>query len=145
MSSYWAIGPELDAVALEAALVARGASLALPVMVGKGKPLEFRAYGHGDTLAKRTWGIQEPLATAAVVQPDLLLVPALALDRTGHRLGYGAGFYDRSLAALRARKRIVAVGFAYDEQVIDAVPHMHYDEPLDWLLTPSGLFKCNRN
>ena len=117
VSSYWAIGPELDAVSLEAAIVARGGSLCLPVMVGKGKPLLFRAYCHGDALSPRTWGIQEPLATADEALPDLLLVPSLALDRRGHRLGYGGGFYDRTLAMLRARRPTVAVGLCYDEQV----------------------------
>jgi 5-formyltetrahydrofolate cyclo-ligase len=142
VSSYWAIGPELDAVSLEAAVVARGGSLCLPVMVGKGKPLLFRAYCHGDTLSPRTWGIQEPLATADEALPDLLLVPSLALDRRGHRLGYGGGFYDRTLAMLRARRPTVAVGLCYDEQVVEAVPYMHYDASVDWILTPSGLFDC---
>ena len=142
VSSFWAIGPELDPVSLEAALVSRGASLALPVMVGKGKPLEFRRYAHGDKLVERMWGIHEPKPEAGVVDPDILLVPLLAADRSGARLGYGAGFYDRTLAGLRARKTVVAVGFCYDEQVIEAVPHMDYDAPLDWLLTPAGLGRC---
>lgn len=142
VSSYWAIGPEIDPVSLEAALVARGAGLALPVMVGKGKPLQFRRYAHGDKVAARTWGIHEPLASAEVVRPDILLVPLLAADLAGWRLGYGGGFYDRSLTELRAVKSIAAVGICYDEQVIDAVPHLHYDERLDWLLTPNGLRRC---
>jgi 5-formyltetrahydrofolate cyclo-ligase len=142
VSSYWAIGPEIDPVSLEAALVARSASLALPVMVGKGKPLLFRRYAHGDKVAPRTWGIHEPLATAASVAPDILLVPLLAADVTGARLGYGGGFYDRTLKALRETKTVVAVGLCYDEQIVDAVPHLHYDERLDWLLTPTGIRKC---
>lgn len=144
VSTFWAIGPEIDPVSLEAALVARGASLSLPVMVGKGKPLEFRRYAHGDQVAARTWGIHEPLATAPVVQPDILLVPMLAADTTGARVGYGGGFYDRSLKALREAKVIAAVGLCYDEQVVDEVPHLHYDERLDWLLTPTGLRQCRR-
>jgi len=144
VSTYWGIGPEIDPVSLEAALVARGAALCLPVMVGKGKPLVFRRYAHGDSLAARTWGIHEPLATAEVVQPDILLVPLLAADVQGHRLGYGGGFFDRTLKELRAAKAIVAVGICYDEQIIDEVPHLHYDEPVDWLLTPTGLTRCRR-
>lgn len=142
VSTYWAIGPEIDPVSLEAALVARGASLALPVMVGKGRPLVFRRYAHGDKVAARTWGIHEPLASAEVVKPDILLVPLLAADMTGARLGYGGGFYDRTLKELRAAKTIAAVGLCYDEQIVDAVPYLHYDEFLDWLLTPTGVTKC---
>ena len=142
VSTYWAIGPEIDPVSLEAALVARGASLALPVMVGKGRPLVFRSYAHGDKVAARTWGIHEPLATAAAVQPDILLVPLLAADMTGARLGYGGGFYDRTLKELRAAKTIAAVGLCYDEQIVDEVPYLHYDEFLDYLLTPTGVTKC---
>lgn len=143
VSTYWAIGPEIDPVSLEAALVARGASLALPVMVAKGKPLLFRRYVHGDKVAARTWGIHEPLATAEAVQPDILLVPMLAADLSGARLGYGGGFYDRTLKELRAAKTVAAVGLCYDEQIVDEVPYLHYDEFLDWLLTPTGVTKCS--
>ena len=83
-------------------------------------------------------GINEPLATAAAVTPAIILVPLLAFDRTGHRLGYGGGFYDRTLADARKSRHVTAVGVAFDEQRLDAVPHVDYDEPLDWLLTPSG-------
>ena len=78
-----------------------------------------------------------------MVEPDILLVPLLAFDAQGRRLGYGGGFYDRTLAGLRARKRIVAVGLAYDEQQIDEVPHLDYDQRLDWVLTPSGPMRCS--
>jgi 5-formyltetrahydrofolate cyclo-ligase len=142
VSSYWAIGPELDPTQLERALVARGCTLCLPVMVGKAKPLVFRRYVFGDVLVERTWGIREPLAAAAVVTPDILLVPLLAVDATGARLGYGGGFYDRTLRALRADRTITAVGVGYDEQIADAVPTESYDERLDWLLTPAGLKRC---
>ena len=79
-----------------------------------------------------------PSPTSRRCEPDILLVPLLAFDRAGWRLGYGGGFYDRTLRGLRARKPIVAVGLAYDEQQVDAVPHLDYDERLDWVLTPSG-------
>ena len=71
-----------------------------------------------------------------------MLVPLLAFDAAGRRLGYGGGFYDRTLARLRAIKPVVAVGIAYDECQVDAVPHLDYDERLDWVLTPSGPMKC---
>lgn len=119
-----------------------GYRLCLPVMEGKSKPLIFRDWSPGDPLAETTWGIREPLATAAVLDPDIVLGPLLAFDADGYRLGYGGGFYDRTLARLRALKPIVSIGIAFDEQRVDAVPHADYDEPLDWVLTPSGPIKC---
>jgi 5-formyltetrahydrofolate cyclo-ligase len=143
VSTYGAIGPELDPSALEAELLLRGCNLCLPVMVGKAKPLAFRKYAHGDQLVERMWGIKEPLATAAEVTPSILLVPLLAFDDQGWRLGYGGGFYDRTLQVLRAApERVVAIGVAYDEQRVPEVLHLDYDEPLDWVLTPSGLRRC---
>jgi 5-formyltetrahydrofolate cyclo-ligase len=138
ISSFLRIGDEIDLGPLIQALSQRGHTLALPVMQGRAKPLLFRAYAPGDALATTTWGIQEPLATAATVAPAILLVPLLAFDATGHRLGYGGGFYDRTIAEARKIRSITAVGVAFDQQRLDAVPHVDYDEPLDWLLTPSG-------
>ncbi len=138
VSSYLAIGSELDPAPLAAALAARGATIALPVMAAKAAPLKFRAWAPGDPLVSREWGIREPAPDCPVVEPDLLLVPLLLVDNTGHRLGYGGGFYDRTLADLRARRSVVALGVAYDLQMVDAVPQEAYDEPLDRVLTPSG-------
>ena len=107
-------------------------------MQGKGLPLVFRAWKPGDPLNAGVWGIQEPLPSAPALDPDILLVPLLAFDTRGYRLGYGGGFYDRTLAGFRMRKRVVAIGVAFDEQRIDAVPHTDYDQRLDWVLTPSG-------
>ena len=140
ISTYGAIGSEFDPSALEAELVKRGCLLCLPVMVGKGQPLVFRCYAHGDHLVDRMWGIREPQPNAAIVTPAILLVPLLAFDEQGWRLGYGGGFYDRTLRELRASSQhVVAVGIGYDEQHVPEVPHADYDQPLDWILTPSGL------
>ena len=138
VSGFLGIGDEIDVAGLLRALGQRGHVLALPAMQGRGQPLLFRAYQPGDELVATTWGIREPAATAAAVLPDVMLVPLLAFDRMGHRLGYGGGFYDRTLAEARMSREIIAVGVAFDEQRLDAVPHLDYDEPLDWLLTPSG-------
>ena len=89
-----------------------------------------------------TWGIAEPLPSRPALEPDIVMVPLLAFDVQGYRLGYGGGFYDRSLAGLRAKKPIVAVGIAYDELKVDAVPHLDYDQRVDWVLTPSGPLRC---
>ena len=95
-----------------------------------------------DAMNKAVWGIAEPKADKPALEPDIVLVPLLAFDAAGRRLGYGGGYYDRTLRGLRARKPIVAVGLAYDAQRIDAVPHLDYDERLDWVLRPSGPLRC---
>jgi 5-formyltetrahydrofolate cyclo-ligase len=138
VSGFIAIRDEIDPRPLMMALDAAGARLALPVMLGKAQPLEMRAWAPGEPLAETTWGIQEPLPSATVVNPDIVLVPLLAFDKAGHRLGYGGGFYDRTLARLRSLKPVIAIGLAYDEQRVDALPYGAYDQPLDWVLTPSG-------
>lgn len=142
VSAFLPIGAEIDPFPLMERLAGEGYRLALPVMEGKGRPLLFRAWAPGEPLAEVTWGIREPLATAPAVEPDIVLGPLLAFDPEGYRLGYGGGFYDRTLARLRAMKPVAAIGLAYDEQRVDAVPHSLYDERLDWVLTPSGPINC---
>ena len=142
VSGFSAIKDEIDVGPLLHRLAAEGYCLALPVMQGKGKPLLFRAWAPGDEMGSATWGIAEPLPSRAVLEPDIVLVPLLAFDAQGYRLGYGGGFYDRTLASLRAKKPIVAVGVAYDELEVDAVPHLDYDQRIDWVLTPSGPLRC---
>jgi 5-formyltetrahydrofolate cyclo-ligase len=143
VSGFLPIRDELDPRPLLAALAGLGARLCLPVMQGRDQPLLFRSWTTGDALATLAWGIEEPTADKALLVPAIMLVPLLAADRRGNRLGYGAGFYDRSIAAIRAAGHtLTTIGLAFDEQIIDAVPVMPYDEPLDWLLTPSGLIRC---
>ena len=138
-SAYRAMGSECDTEPLEAELRKRSHEIALPVMKKLGQPLIFRTFSPGDKLVSRKWGILEPVDTARAVEPDVLLLPLLAFDRAGWRLGYGGGFYDRTLAQLRAIKPIVTIGVAYDMQEVDAVPHCAYDERLDWIMTPTAL------
>lgn len=142
VSGFLAIGEEIDPAPLMQRLLAEGYRLCLPVMEGKGKPLVFRAWSPGEPLAETMWGIREPLPEAETLDPDIVLGPLLAFDTAGYRLGYGGGFYDRTLARLRALKPIVSIGIAFDEQRVDAVPHVDYDERLDWILTPTGPLKC---
>ena len=123
-------------------LAADGLPLALPVMQSKTEPLLFRAWSPGDVMDRAVWGIAEPKADRPALEPDILIVPLLAFDRVGWRLGYGGGYYDRTLKSLRARKEIVAVGLGFDEQAVDAVPHLDYDQRLDWVLCPSGPIRC---
>jgi 5-formyltetrahydrofolate cyclo-ligase len=142
VSAFASLPEELNVWPLLRRLHGEGCRLALPIMQGKGKPLLFRAWAPGDAMDKAVWGIPEPRADRAVLEPDILLVPLLAFDRRGGRLGYGGGFYDRTLARLRGMKPVAAVGLAYDEQQVDAVPHLDYDQRLDWVLTPSGPIRC---
>lgn len=142
VSGFLAIGEEIDPLPLMRRLWQEGLETGLPVMTGKGQPLVFRSWREGQPLAEAMWGIREPLADAPVIEPDIVLVPLLAFDRHGYRLGYGGGFYDRTIAALRKVKPVVTVGLAYDELEVDAVPHCDYDERTDWVLTPSGPIRC---
>lgn len=116
----------------------RGHPLCLPVVLQKNTPLVFRAWAPGDPLEKGVFHTQVPPTSAAACVPDVLLVPLLAFTSQGHRLGYGGGFYDRTLQALRSQKSILAVGVAYSEQERSTVPTEPTDEPLDWICTEAG-------
>ncbi len=109
---------EINPIPLMRKLAAAGAQLALPAIAGRGKPLIMRAYAFGDDLARGQWGIREPKPEAPEVAPDILIVPLAAFDRAGHRIGYGAGYYDMTIAALRAKKKVTAVGIAFAAQEI---------------------------
>jgi 5-formyltetrahydrofolate cyclo-ligase len=133
---------EISTVELLAKLVAEGWTTALPIVVGKELPLMFRTWTPGEPLVSGLWDIQIPADAAPEVEPDVLLVPMLAFDRKGYRLGYGGGFYDRTLAKLRAVKLVTAIGVAYAGQEIKAVPYDARDQPLDWIMTERETFKC---
>lgn len=143
VSGYYPMPGEIWPLRLMGALKTKGHALALPVMQGKADPLLFRAWSPGDELIAGVWGIRQPAPSQPAVLPDILLVPLLAFDARGYRLGYGGGYYDRTLRDLRQRKTILAVGIGLDELEVDAVPHLDYDERLDWILTPSGSRQCS--
>lgn len=137
VSGFLAIGDEIDPTPLMQRLLGEGYRLCLPVMEGKGKPLVFRAWSPGEPLAETTWGIREPLPEAPALDPDIVLGPLLAFDTRGYRLGYGGGFYDRTLAALQPRPVTVGVGYAHGFiPWLQAEPH---DVPLDAMLTEEGV------
>ena len=135
ISGYWPMRSEIDPRPVMTALGTRGHPLGLPVVVGEGRPLVFRAWRPGDELVAGSFGTQVPEIDQKEVVPHLLLVPLLAFDRAGYRLGYGGGFYDRTLAALRAVGPAVAVGLAFSAQEVDSVPHDATDARLDWIVT----------
>ncbi|MBE9553105.1 MAG: 5-formyltetrahydrofolate cyclo-ligase [Proteobacteria bacterium] len=141
VSGFWPIGSEVDMVPVLRALAARGHAVALPVVVGRNRPLVFRTWREGDAMAEGPYGIREPLESAPEIAPQVLLVPLLAFDRAGYRLGYGGGFYDRSLAMLREDGPVTAIGAAWAAQEVPAVPHDQHDQPLDWMLTERECFR----
>jgi 5-formyltetrahydrofolate cyclo-ligase len=147
VSGYWPMRGELDPRPLMTALSARGHGLCLPVVVGKDRPLLFRAWRPGDTLVPGGFGTQVPDSGHEEIVPRLLLVPLLAFDRAGYRLGYGGGFYDRTLAdlragaALRAAGPVIAAGLAFSVQEMASVPHDANDARLDWIVTETEAIK----
>jgi len=137
VSGFWPIGEEIDIRPLLHLLHARGHTIVLPVTPKRGNPLTFRTWRPGDVLQPERFGTFRPVGEEAV--PDFLLVPLLAFDRRGYRLGYGAGFYDRTLAGL---PRYFALGVAYAVQQVDAVPAGPHDRRLDAVATEHGVIFC---
>jgi len=135
VSGFSPLKSEINPVPLMRAFAAAGARLALPVVAGKGRPLTMRAWSFGDPLDAGVWGIREPKPEAPEVFPDILIVPLLAFDRTGHRIGYGAGYYDMTIARLRGLKSVIAIGIAYAAQEVDQVPATPRDAALELVLT----------
>lgn len=145
VSAFWPVRDELDLRPLLQTLHSRGCICALPVVTAKGMPLTFRQWEPDLEMVVSSFGIPEPGADRPVVVPDLSLVPLLAFDDDGYRLGYGGGFYDRTLAQRRAAARetpYVAAGVGFAGLRVDAVPHDHYDQRLDWMVTEHGATRC---
>ena len=139
VAGYWPFADEADPRPLMSALAARGHPLCLPVVAGRGRALVFRAWTPGDALETGAFDTRVPAACAPERAPRALLVPLLAADPAGFRLGYGGGYYDRTLAALDGA---LAVGVAFHDQLRDSVPRARHDRPLDWLATERGALRC---
>ena len=135
VAGYSPIRSEFDPLPLMRKLASLGARLALPVISARDAPLQFRAWTLSEKLQRGPLGILEPSPEAAEITPDILLVPLAAFDRSGHRIGYGAGHYDRTLAQLRALKKIIAIGFGFAAQEIPNVSASAHDARLDLVLT----------
>jgi 5-formyltetrahydrofolate cyclo-ligase len=138
VSGFSPLKSEISPLPLLRRLADAGASLALPVVAGRGQPLIMRAWSFGTPLVSGVWGIREPPADAPELFPDILIVPLLAFDRRGHRIGYGAGYYDMTISGLRAMKPVLAIGLASAAQEIAAVPATPRDARLDLVLTERG-------
>jgi 5-formyltetrahydrofolate cyclo-ligase len=144
VTGYVRFRSEIDPAPLMVALADAGATLALPRTPPRGaaEGLAFHRWTPGERLIRSAFGVEEPAPQTERLEPDVLLVPLLAFDRQGGRLGYGAGHYDRTLARLRARKPVRAIGLAYAAQEVPAVPMDATDQRLDGVLTPDGYIAC---
>ena len=139
VAGYMPIRTEMDPRPALEGLAAQGAPLCLPVVTGKARPLIFRRWAPGEALVDGAFGAAIPADTAPEVAPDLLILPLVGFDRSGGRLGYGGGFYDRTLEALRAAapaaSPVRAIGFAYAAQEAEALPQEATDQPMDAMVT----------
>ena len=137
VSGFWPMGEEIDVKPLLAQLHASGHAIGLPVVVKKGEPLIFRQWHPGMPLVSGGFGTEVPPPGAPEVEPRVLIVPLLAFDGEGYRLGYGGGFYDRTLDRLRTGSAAdpLAVGVAFSAQHAARVPRDGFDQPLDWIVT----------
>jgi len=142
VSGFFPYKSEISTLPLLKRLQGEGWQIAMPVVMGEGLPLTFRAWSPGDPTVPGVWNIPVPAETSPEVFPDVLLVPMLAFDNAGYRLGYGGGFYDRTLVKLRALKPVTAVGVAYADQQVERVPRADYDQPLDHVMTEKDTFSC---
>jgi 5-formyltetrahydrofolate cyclo-ligase len=142
VSGFHPFKSEVDVLPLLAKLTSEGWVTALPIVKAERQPLVFRQWAPGEPTVAGVWGIPMPAEEAPDVEPDVLLVPLLAFDRFGHRLGYGGGFYDRTLAHLRAKKMITAIGIGYAGQEMSLVPRGGMDQKLDYVLTEAGPQRC---
>ena len=135
LSGYMPMRSEIDPLP---AMAAHRGVVGVPVIPGPAMPLKFREWSPGCVLVAGEFGAPIP-AEGAWVEPAVLIVPMLAFDARGYRLGYGGGFYDRTLELLRAKRPTLAVGFAYAAQEVDEVPIDSFDQPLDAVVTEEGV------
>ncbi|MFH6784907.1 MULTISPECIES: 5-formyltetrahydrofolate cyclo-ligase [Methylobacterium] len=129
---YWPFRGEYDARPVLAALREQGAHLALPVVVEKARPLEFREWRPGIAMTRGVWNIPIP-AEGEAVFPDVLIAPLVGFDSSGYRLGYGGGFYDRTIAALPSKPSVIGVGFEFSR--LETIYPQAHDVPMDVIVT----------
>ncbi|MEM7427436.1 MAG: 5-formyltetrahydrofolate cyclo-ligase [Pseudomonadota bacterium] len=138
VSGFYPYRTEIDLRPMLTTIGRQGWTTCLPIVLGAGIPLDFKAWRPGDDTVPGAWGIPIPPPAAQDVEPDVMLVPLLAFDRAGYRLGYGGGFYDRTIEKLRGQKPLITIGIAFAAQEVAQVIRGPYDQPLDWILTETG-------
>jgi 5-formyltetrahydrofolate cyclo-ligase len=137
VAGYWPIRDELDVKSVIARLMDAGQPVCLPVVLGDEQPLELRLWQDGAPLYEAGFGTLAPSEEAPRAEPDVILMPLLGFDKHGTRLGYGGGYYDRTLAALAKRPKLI--GFAFALQEVDHIPREEHDVPLDAIVTEEGV------
>jgi len=143
IGAYYPIHEECSTQFLLCDAVNRGFETALPVVVGEGKPLIFRKWRWGEDLEYSKFRVKEPPSSAEEVVPNIMFIPLLAFDDRGHRLGYGRGFYDRTIADFRKKgTAVIAIGYGYESQFIEELPADEHDELLDYVVTPKRVIEC---
>jgi 5-formyltetrahydrofolate cyclo-ligase len=140
VSGFWPFGPEIDVRPILYHMLAAGHPIALPVVIKRGLPLLFRQWQPGQALVAGSFGVPRPDKGRPELTPEVLIVPLLAFDRAGYRLGYGGGFYDRTLSGLRAKGRALAIGVAFSVQEVPEIPRDETDQRLDWMVTERESF-----
>jgi 5-formyltetrahydrofolate cyclo-ligase len=140
VAGYSPIRGEIDPAPLLRKLAEKGARLSLPLVTARGQALRFRTWSPDDRLVRGALGILEPSPGSAEVTPEIVLVPLAGFDKAGHRIGYGAGHYDRTLAQLRKSRPVTAIGLAFGAQQVEAVPALEHDVALDYVLTDTQVF-----
>ncbi|MEM7241272.1 MAG: 5-formyltetrahydrofolate cyclo-ligase [Pseudomonadota bacterium] len=140
IAGYMPIRTEVTPLLAMAKAYARGHRICVPVVIAAGSPLEFHEWTPNSTMVAGAFGAAVPEEGALLI-PDIVITPLVAFDRSGYRLGYGGGFYDRSFAELSEMKKISAVGFAYDAQELMMIPREDTDYPLDAIVTERGILR----
>ncbi|MBM3468803.1 MAG: 5-formyltetrahydrofolate cyclo-ligase [Alphaproteobacteria bacterium] len=141
---YWPIKSEADVRPLLTFLYEQGYICALPIVQAPKKPLLFREWHPGNLLVSGIYNILTPDETAPLVIPTVLFVPILGFDQQGHRLGHGEGYYDRTLESLRTMHSVIAIGIAFDCQEVEVIPCHHYDQPMDYIITPTRVIEIKK-
>ena len=142
---YWPFRQEIDVIPLLCQLDKIGCHCLLPAVTGRNMPLQFRSWKPGDNLVTSRFGTLEPPLDRSIATPDIIITPLLAYDSAGYRLGFGGGYYDRTLAELRGRSDILAIGAAFESQQIDRVPHDKLDQRLDAVVTEKRVLQISNN
>lgn len=142
VGAFWPIRSEVDPRPAAEGILARGHAVALPQVTPEG--LIFREWRAGDTLVSGGFGLSEPDPSLPPVEPDALIVPLAAFDRTGHRIGYGRGYYDGAIERLSRSHPLFTVGIGFAVQEVERVPAEPHDRPLDCVITEAGLIRCDR-
>lgn len=143
VSGYWPTSSEIDIRPLMNMLSDRGHPCCMPVVINKQQPMRFRQWTPGVQMVPGRFGIPVPPDTLPEMRPDIVLVPLLAFDRRGMRLGRGGGLYDRTIELLRATGKVIAVGISFSGQEVASVPFDVYDQRIDWIVTESQAFNIN--